>query len=186
MASVLAVSLLYEAVRQRFADEGIAGDFSFGWYEPPKQKVGRRTVVFVPGDPSGNVGAFGAPRMPGGNPRPLAVLDELLTIVCDAYEPSAPELEHAQYEAARLLLDDVFRAIYLAAHGRFAVKSTRWIADKNVRRKGAAIEMLLTVQGVVPDAAAPEVGALTNPPLAISAEVSELDHTTTVEVEPPS
>lgn len=186
MSTLTGVSALFRAVEARFIAEETPGEVVFGWREPDKQRTAPRAVIFVPGDTSGGLGAIGNPRQVGGNPRNLFLIDEAVTVLLVARDNDAPEDELAQYTAARLLLDDFLRAVYLAAHGRFAIKRSSWIqlpTSPNQRRRGAAIELLLTVQGIVPDVAHPYVSATTDPAATISAQVSELDVSTTIEIE---
>lgn len=186
MADPFALTALYDAVKAQFSTDGTPGDFWFGWREADRQKTGTRNIFFVPGDSSGNVGNILPPKFPGGNARNLATVDEMLTIICDARDVTTPEIaedERAQYAAARLLFDDVFRAIYLNAVGRFTVRRVAWMAEKKVRRLGAAIEVLLTIQGTVPDETYQTVSETSDPPLTIVASVSELDETDTLTIE---
>jgi hypothetical protein len=177
-----ALTALFDGVKAQFEADGTLALMRFGWREPDKQFADPRVVIFVPGDTSGSVGQILPPKFPGGNPRNLATVDELATILIDARDSTNPENERAQYAAARLLFDDVYRAMYLKAHGRFAVRKVSWLIDKKVRRLGATIEMLITIQGTVPDVASGEVGPTTDVPIGFSAEVSELDVTTTIGV----
>lgn len=156
MATVLALPLLYEAVVQRFADEAAAEvppatpiAQPFGWREPTK-RAGERRIVWVPGA-DGDVGEVGPARNPGRNPRPLATLDELFTVWIEGFDSSEPENELKQYTAARLLFDDWLRAVHHAAHGTYEIHSVRWVDDKNLRRHGATIRVVASVEAMVPD-----------------------------------
>jgi hypothetical protein len=177
-----ALTALFDGVKAQFEADGTMGLFRFGWREADKQFSEQRVIVFVPGDTSGGIGQILPPKFPGGNPRNLATVDELVTIYLDARDATEPENERKQYAAARLLFDDFYRAVYLKAHGRFALRRVTWLTDKKVRRLGATIEVLMTIEGTVPDVASGEVGPTTDVPVGFSAEVSELDVTTTIEV----
>lgn len=150
MSVTLALTSLYDGVVSRMASEGYLEEQPFGWREPAKRLSGRR-IVWVPGDDD-DVGALGAPKKPGRNPRPLWTLFELCTLYVEAFDTERPEDERAQYQAVRELLDAVLRAVYLEGHGTVAVTDLRWVTDKNVRRAGAAIRVVLTVEAMVPDA----------------------------------
>jgi len=179
-----AVTKLYDDCVSLFAAEETAGAFYFGWNEPDKQHTENRVVIFVPGDPGGNIGNLLPAKNVGvGLARNLATIDEMLTIIVDAYDPtdaSGPTSERSQYAAARLLFDDVLRAIHLSAHGRYTLRKINWLAEKKVRRKGAAISILLTVQGTIPDAPSGSVGTGTETRLTVSSTVSELDVSTNI------
>lgn len=146
----LAVEVLYAAVVARFTAESVGAVNTFGWREPEKHVEGSR-IAWVPGDPSGKVGATVAARQPGREPRPLATLRELFTCVISGSDPAAPENELAQYKATRILRDIWFRAVYKAAHGTFQIRDEQWIATRNERRHGAAIRVVIELDAMVPD-----------------------------------
>lgn len=152
MATVLALPLLFEAVVAVFAADTTPPTpvtQAFGWREPSKQ-AGERRIVWVPGD-DGELGEVGPARNPGRNPRPLATVRELFTVYLEALDLTAPENELAQYTAARLLFDRWLRAVYVSAHGTFEIRSVAWVTDKQVRRHGATIRVVATIEAMVPD-----------------------------------
>ena len=151
MADVLALEALFDAVSARFTAEGPTAANVFGWREPGKHPVGHR-IAWVPGDPGGNAGSIRPARNPGGNPRALATFVELFTVEITANEPTTPENERAQYHAARMLRDAWHRAVYLAAHGTFAIRSERWILDRIERQHGATYQIVCELEAMVPDA----------------------------------
>jgi hypothetical protein len=156
MTDTLAVPYLYNAVVARFAAEGTLVPNSFGWREPAKQKA-PPVIEWVPGDDSnGAIGDIDAARSPGRLPaRPLATLHELVTVYIASVDATAPgdaENEAKQYAATRFLFDAWYRAVYLAMRGQFAIKSAGWVTDKQVRRRGATIRVLLAVDAMIPDA----------------------------------
>lgn len=157
MSYVLALTSLYDGVVSRMEAAGYTGEQPFGWREPAKRLAGRR-IVWVPGDDDA-VGDVGAPKKPGRNPRPLWTIDELCTVFVEAFDEAAPEDERAQYQAVRELLDAWLRAVYLEAHGTVEIADLRWVTDKNLRRAGAAVRAVLTVQAMVPDAPDPSLTA---------------------------
>jgi hypothetical protein len=167
MSDTLALESLFDAVSARFVAEALAQDPPataplqvFGWREPSKRAGSMPRIVWVPGDDgSGDLGAFAAARQPGRNPRPLATIRELATVYIEAVDSTAPENERAQYRAARLLYDAWFRAVYLAARGTFEIRSHKWMADTQVRRYGATIRVVLSIEAMVPDEAYDVVGA---------------------------
>lgn len=150
----LALEALYIAVKSaietEYSSDGI--EVAFGWRQPSKSQVLTRRIVFVPGDPTGNAGRVGPARDPGRNPRPLATLHEQFHVVISANDPTAPEVEVAQYRIVRVLRDSVHRAMYRAARGTFAIEREQWDVDlQNERRFGAALVMQCTIQAMVPD-----------------------------------
>lgn len=149
MTVTLALPALYRGVVARMAAWGHVEEQPFGWREPSKRLAGRR-IVWVPGD-DGDVGEVAPPRHPGRNPRPLWTIREFCTVHVEALDASSPEDELAQYQAARELLDAWLRAVYLEGHGTVAIVDVRWIDDKALRRAGAAIRVVLTVEAMVPD-----------------------------------
>lgn len=159
MSDVLAVEFLFDAVVSRFASDAAAEDppgipptQTFGWREPAKRGDVKPRIVWVPGDDlTGDIGAPAPARNPGGNPRPLATVHELVTVYIEGADDSDPEKERAQYRATRLLFDAWLRAVYLAARGMFALRSHRWLIDRSTRRFGTAIRVVLSIEAAVPD-----------------------------------
>lgn len=182
---ILALERLYDAVVASFATEGPAGVAQpFGWRSVAQQRVTAR-IAWVPGTPPGAVGRLGPARNPGGDPRSLATLNENFYVVISAEDRTAPEDERLQYRATRLLHDYWFRAVYLAAHGTFAIESEEWIVEKLERRYGAAIRVIGSIQSMIPDEA-PDGIEYENAPADTDAEleVSELDATEMIAVAP--
>lgn len=152
MADTLALSYLVANVEAEIPTTA----FAFGWREPTKQTnqgAGRANrILFVPGDDeSGDMGKDAPARSPGRNPRPLATVLELFTVYVWAYDPTAPENELKQYEAARFLYDAFRRAMYRAARGTIAVEKQGWQTKSKERRFGAEIRVLCSVQAMIPD-----------------------------------
>lgn len=157
MAVILALPRLYDAVVARMdADAAAAGDDpvpqDFGWRAPDRRR-GTHRIAWVPGeDQSGALGDLAAARHPGQNPRPLATLTELFTVYLEAVDKDEPENERKQYQATRELFDAWYRAVYLAAHGTFAIRSANWVIETKVRRRGACIRVVGSTEAMVPDA----------------------------------
>lgn len=185
--SVLAVTHIFDEVRARMDSDAAAQDPPvapvpqvFGWRKPGQQPHAPR-IVWVPGDDeSGDVGELGPARNPGGNPRSLGTLHELVTVYIEAVDTSAPEDERAQYIAARLLFDAWLRAVYLTAHGVYRIEGIRWVNARKERRYGAALRVLLSVEAVVPD----EPAVLAPSDTKALIDVEELDVTETMEAAP--
>jgi hypothetical protein len=150
MAETLALEKLYDDVRALFTGEGTICTHTFGWRTPANQRIGTR-IAWVPGDPRGNAGEDAPARNVGRNPRPIATLRELFTCYISADDPDDPENEALQYRATRLLYDAWRRAMYLSAHGTFAIRSTSWEIDKNERRRGACIVCVVALEAMIPD-----------------------------------
>jgi hypothetical protein len=155
MGTILALPHLYDLVVARFADEGTSVPNLFGWRAPDlKDHAGKPRIAWVPGDDeSGELGELGAPKQPGRNPRSLATLGEIFTVRLWGEEPSDPENERKQYQAARELFDAWWRAVYLAMPAKVTVVSTEWLIDKKLRRSGAAIRVVCIIEAMVHDEA---------------------------------
>lgn len=179
MADTLALEKLYQDVVARFTAEGTSCTSLFGWRIPAQQVIGSR-IAWVPGDQSGNAGQDGPARNPGRNPRPLGTLNELFTVIISSSDPTDPENELKQYKATRLLRDAWHRAVYLAARGTFAIQSETWIIDKNERRFGTALRVVVAIQSMIPDE------PIETAPVDTSAviNVATLDQTETLTVSP--
>lgn len=187
MAVVFALEQLYDDVEALFAAEAAAEDppiepvpMVFGWREPARRGTSYR-IVWVPGDDrSGELGELGPAKQPGRNPRPLWTLDEQFTVYLEAYDPTDAENERAQYHAARLLFDAWARAIYRVARGTVRVAKPTWVTDKKVRRHGATLRVLASIDAMVPDTAYPLAPSdteahVTSYPSATSSLEPELD-----------
>lgn len=180
--SCLALTSLFDAVVERMSDDADAAGLApvphaFGWREPAKRTDSMR-IEWVPGDDeSGQMGALGQAKQPGRNPRPLATLHELFTVYIEAVDLGDAENERAQYVAARKLYDAWLRAVYLAARGTFTIEATRWVIDQTVRRYGATIRVLASIEAMVPDAPLELAPADTRAVI----DVHELDVTETLE-----
>lgn len=182
MAEILALEHLFDAVVARFTAEGTAGTHVFGWREPAKQSPPGPRVAWIPGDPSGTAGAAVAARNPGGNPRSIATYEELFTVEISANDAASPENERAQYHAVRMVRDAWHLAVYKAARGTFQIRSETWIIDRKERRHGAALRIVVELQGTIPDVA--QTGAPVDTGANIA--VQKLDNTENLEVPPPA
>lgn len=169
--TTLALLKLYDDVTARFAAEGTPISMGFGWRTRVEKLLRSPSIAWIPGD-GATVGEWAPPRNPGRNPRPLGTLLELCTVQIVGRDNRAPEDERAQYEATRLLFDAWYRAIYLAAYGTFEIVSTEWVVDQELRRSGAAIRCVFTIQAMIPDA---PLGSVTD--ASAVADVSVLDVT---------
>lgn len=155
MSDKLALEKLFEDVTHRFEDEGTGVPNVFGWRTPALRGAQQNRICWVPGDPSGAAGEVTSARQPGRNPRSLATLEELFTVIIEARDAVMMDLENEiyQYAAARLLFDAWYRAVYLSARTTVAVKSTSWMVDRTTRRHGATLRVVCTVQSMIPDSA---------------------------------
>ncbi len=180
MTAVLALDVLHQAVVARFAAEASPPEQPFGWREPAKKLAGRR-IVWVPGD-DGALGELAPARHPGRNPRSLGTIHELVTVYVEAFDVTAPENEKAQYIAVRLLLDAFLKAVYLAAHGTYRVRSMRWVTETaNARRAGAAVRVVLDVDAMVPDVEAPTITGGSTTTLTMPPTDTDTETVTTTE-----
>ena len=158
MADKTALRNVYELLASQFATKVGTRDveLKFGWKERPRAVQGttHNRVIVVPGDPSGGIGEWGAAKWPGrreDGPRPLGNINELFTLYVYGVDPDCPENELSQYEATRLLWDDVYAAIYHAAFGQFKIVSHKWDTTYNEKRFGAAMVVVVMVQAQQPD-----------------------------------
>ncbi len=155
MSEVLAVLLVVDAVTALFVEEETPVNVVFGWREPPKtinQGDGTANrICFVPGDAGDALGADMPPRYPGRNPRPLATLEELFRVRVWAVDKAAPNSERAQYKATRLLYDATRRALRLCDPGGLKIKSQKWVRSVTERSFGTEIELVCSVDAMVPD-----------------------------------
>jgi hypothetical protein len=149
-----ALPRLREAVVAQFALDGTLVVNTFGWRRPMQQIVPGNRIDWVPGDDeSGDVGEQGPARGPGDNPAPLGLLREVFTVYIVGEDAAAPADELAQYNAVRRIYDAWWRAVFLAAAGTLGKPKIRWVLDKLVSRRGAALRVLCTVEAVQPDVA---------------------------------
>jgi hypothetical protein len=153
VADTLAVTALFNAVVVQFTADSTNTPNVFGWRAKNQQLVTGRRIVWVPGDDSsGSIGRISAPRKEPGLPRPIANLDELVTVYVHSGEVPISEDESKAYYAARVLFDAWFRAVYRYAHGNIQIVGTpSWVTDKLERREGATIRCVLAVGAFIPD-----------------------------------
>lgn len=176
MAIILALPNLFDTVVAAFGAAGSTVDQAFGWSAPNQQYPSGTRIVWTPGDPNGSLGEFLTAREPGRNPRPLATLGELFTVQIRSSDETAPNDERAQYQSARLLFDSWWSAVYTVSHGRVRIVDAGWLADRTVRRHGAAIQVVCSIEAMIPeDALAAEVAAAN-----ASLTLNELDQSETV------
>jgi hypothetical protein len=160
MATVFPLVALYQAVKQRFADEGTTANVVFGRRETAKQvnqgTGGANRVIFEPGR-DGRMGSYLPAKYPGRDTRPLGCLREYATVYCWASAGgTGSNDESAHYEAARLLHDATYRSLYLASFDevlctlRFGDPS--WILAKTERFYGYECQFTLDLEAMIPDA----------------------------------
>lgn len=149
---------LFAAVDARFTAEQIGAPNLFGFNVQARQTVTGPRVLWVPGDDSsGDLGEIKGANRPGGNPRNLLNVHELFTIYCVSGDVTTADDDLANYHAARILMDQVLRAVTLhcGGYGNFAVKSAAWVLrrakERQERRWGAAIRLVLARPSLVPD-----------------------------------
>lgn len=166
MAVKFALEALFDAVVARFATEGpwlVAPVLAppapgtpvpntFGWKKPEQQQLRGNRIIWVPGDDeNGDVGEYLPARQIGAEPRNLARLGERFTVYIVGEDKTQPENERAQYNAARLLHDAWFRAVWKAAYGTFKFDKPRWYGEAKERRRGATMRLLGTLDAPLPD-----------------------------------
>jgi hypothetical protein len=167
MATILALEDLFDTVVARFGLEatfgGVAGEASavtaanaankFGWHEPNRLLGPSNHIAWQPGDEGGNAGELKPPKYPGRlDPgRPLGTLTDTFTCYISGFDPNNARSERAQWKATRLLFDAWYRAVYIAAHGTFTIRTVRWQTSKNEFRFGACLVVTGSVEGMIPD-----------------------------------
>lgn len=188
MADVLALELLFDSVVARFAAEVAPGVAPvpnlFGWRDPAQKLTTGARILWIPGNPNGDLGSLLPATQPGRNPRSIATLAELFTVEILAHDAAALENERAQYHATRLLFDAWLRAVYLAMPGRVALVTNEWITDRKERRFGAAIRAVCTVSAMVPDAPYEQLEADDNPMAVVDTELHAVIETDVIYPEP--
>lgn len=181
MAIVFALPRLFDAVVARFALDGTVAEQTFGWLKPAEQVRGNARITWTPGDDSDGLGDVAPPKYTGQQARQMATLLELCTVEIFAFDPTARTNERAQYQAARELFDAWIRAVDLAAHGTYLIKSSKWVGGDRTRRAGASIRVVFSVQAPIVDAPIPSAPVDTGAAL----DVHELDRTESIDVPPP-
>jgi hypothetical protein len=170
---VLALEILYENVKARFAAEAPLTAVVFGWREPPKQVNQGATranrIAFVPGADLA-MGDYASARSPGRNPRPLGTLVESCTVYCWAADLTDANNELAQWRAARLLHDGAYRACQLALRTKAIANlleakfsKPEWIRPNLERTFGAELRFVLSLGSMIPDTPFDETGDLDGP-----------------------
>jgi hypothetical protein len=188
MADLLALEALFDAVVARFALEtappAVPVPNLFGWREPAQKMTTGARILWIPGDPNGDLGSLLPATQPGRNPRSIATLDELFTVEILSHDATALENERAQYHATRLLFDAWFRAVYLAMPGRVQIVKQEWITDRKERRYGAAIRAVCAVSSMVPDAPYEQLTVDDLPRAIVDTELHDLIETDVIYPEP--
>lgn len=194
--TALALPALFLAVRAGFSADRSSTPNDFGWREPTRQtKELSGRVMWVPGDPQGEVGELGSAVKPGRTGgRPLATLDEQCTIYFYGADTSNIEDELAQYIAARELFDYWWKIVYHAAQtvgqgGRVTMSKLAWIIEKKERPHGRVLRGLLLVEAAVRDtpqvyAGVPAVADLNTGLSNDFATITTSDGTVHIEPEP--
>lgn len=166
MAAISNVGDLFEYTKLFFTAQGVQSSVHFGWSKPAEQKhdslPGR--VVFVPGDASGKVGAYGVASQANllGVDPVLQTQAELVTIYVWARDAdfSRAQSDIYNYRAVTALSDWVLRALFAAAEGRLGFDPPTWVVQpQNTLGK----EMLLGVTLRRPITSQPSV-VLMGPP----------------------
>lgn len=160
---------LYDTMRADLIEHGRTASIVFGQREPAKRvNQGPGTanrICFVPGDETGKAGDENPVRMPGGNPRPLALLAEVASVYCWAKDTSASAGEREDYIAARALYAAARAAIQRAGGGNVKCLSPKWIVDTKERRYGYEIMFLVVFGTTIHDLGSPT--QICNPDLGI-------------------
>jgi len=153
MADTYALLNLYDLVVADFTARAVVCSQYFGWRESRKHPLtinaGGR-ITWAPGDPDGDIGELIGPVGPGGNPRSLGTLKEFCTCHISALDTANHESDRHQYIAARALFDEWYKSVYQAARGTFGIDSVEWLAHGNERLNGAAIQVVIWVEAMLP------------------------------------
>jgi hypothetical protein len=166
VADTLALELLIDGVAAELADATrypyatAALPMAFGWREAAQQPQTLPRIVWKPGTPTEDAGQPLPPKYPGRQPyRSIGTLRDYVTVTLSAFDPGTPEAplaenERAQWKAARLLLDDWWRAVFLVAEGTFSIESVTWIKPPKERPHGAALQVVCAIESMIPDSEA--------------------------------
>lgn len=151
MPYVSAIAQLVADVQALATAEANDVSIVYGAREPHRttnQGPGRANrIVFAPGDDKDKAGTYSKARYPGRNPRSLATLAETFRVYVWAFDPSAPRDELKQDEACRAIHEWAVRAIYLKAHGTYALKDPQWVRGPlDAARLGSELFFLLELQ----------------------------------------
>jgi len=194
--NTFALTLLVADVKALFTADGNTANVVFGPREPAKQinqGTGRANrVVFSPGDPTGKAGSYEGAKVTRRGPtfsgrkasKALLTFRERATVYCWAVDATTKDTlndESKQYDAARLLHDDVIRAIYRSpnvGHGSFTVSAPQWLRDKKERVYGAEIMFQLEFEAMIPDEPHTLPTAIVNPTVATGPTQITTDTTT--------
>jgi hypothetical protein len=167
-----ALGYLYTQVAAALTSDATA--VHFGRREPGRQVgqgVGTCNRVVIDPSTGTEAGKFAPPKYPGRNPRPLASFVSSGTVYVWALDPSFPNDELANYEAALVLLGKTYAAIRnalhrknvtsRAVHGWFEAGAVQWVGDKIERTRGTELSFALSVFEDVLDVAAGEATNVT-------------------------
>lgn len=149
MTVTLAIPHLYDAVAAHFAAEGAQIPMLFGWREAAEQLRSDVRIVWIPGDPAGNLGRVGPPKYPSKGQ--LLTVFELVTVQITAAVTAELSTSRAQYQRVTEVRDQFLSALHRSAVGTYSVTQALWMgmhADA-VRRWGASIKLVIEVQSPV-------------------------------------
>jgi hypothetical protein len=187
---LFAVVAMRRKVDAQFAADGSDVPSFFGAREITQQFASNRRIVWVPGDPNGDIGEVREPVRTGEAPvRDVAEILERFTLYIhgtDADVANASD-DEAQYQEVRLIFDAVIRALKLHFFGTFKVLSSKYLSGPSAFGSwGSQIRAVLQVSARVPDVAldgqslyqlvTPYGGSVT-----ANVAVTELDVTETVQ-----
>jgi len=158
MAETLALEKLYNDVVARFTADSLDVSNVFGWSQRRHRGAQQNRICWEPGDPSGAAGSLIGAKRPGRNPRPIDTLEEIFTVYIEGRNLTSPENEQAQYKATMQLFMAWRRAVYLKPidgndRQLVKIKSMAWLVDQTVRRHGATLRAVCTVELMIPDSA---------------------------------
>jgi hypothetical protein len=155
--TTLALETIYDALRQRFADEGPTGvTFAFGFRAAAEHTAGANArVVLVPGDDSGNAGDMFPPdsvtaRDDAGS-RILGRQQQLCQFLITAPgDLNDAENELSQWRNTMLLRHQVWRALQLTCETQFAILTEKY-ATAATRLSDVTVEMVVGVYDQITD-----------------------------------
>jgi hypothetical protein len=153
VAIVFALPYLFDRVAARFAAEGTDVPMAFGWQAASEQMRTSRRITWIPGDEGDGLGALSAAKFPGQAVRTIATLNELCTVLIEAFDDVERSDERRQYQAVRELFDAWLRAVYLEARGTYQIMTAKWVGGDRARRAGAALRIIFAIQAPVFDGA---------------------------------
>jgi len=130
---------------------------TFGWQSKNRPTSGASgRVHFRPSDDGGSGGVFAAPKLPGGNPRPILNWNVFFDVFVWARAPLDANDEwrsdEANVRAVVNLVERTMQAIEDYRSGRYIVASPRWVVEPTENMNGRELRFQLVAEMPLYDA----------------------------------